>query len=205
MRVLDGLFIGAIGAAKSLEALAALGITHIVNASPIVPCYHKDTLRYQLVGVYDAADAPIDAFFEPCNAFIDEGRAQGGVLVHCYAGVSRSATLILAYLVGREGMAPKQALQRLREARPAAQPNAGFLRQLEAYAQSLGGLGGGLAADGRMERSCTAEEESAVRQGVLEQILAVHSDGEEEAPEGGAPVPAAAPPPPFHDGAPPGL
>lgn len=65
------------------------------------------------------------------------------MLVHCYAGVSRSATLLLAYMIASERMTPKQALARLKEARPAAQPNFGFMRQLEAYAHSLGILPSG--------------------------------------------------------------
>ena len=53
--------------------------------------------------------------------------------MHCYAGVSRSATLVLAYLMARERLSLKMALQRVREARPTAMPNQGFLRQLEKY------------------------------------------------------------------------
>lgn len=76
--------------------------------------------------------------FEPIAAFIDRGRASGGVLVHCYAGVSRSATLVAAYLILRRGMTLQEALDTLRAARPTVQPNPGFLAQLRALEMRAG-------------------------------------------------------------------
>ncbi len=35
------------------------------------------------------------------SKLIDEGRNRGGVLVHCYAGVSRSSSFVIAYLIGK--------------------------------------------------------------------------------------------------------
>ena len=60
-RVADGLFIGAAGAARNLKALRKRGITHVVNASPSVPCYFKDNpegcFRYLALQLFDDADA----------------------------------------------------------------------------------------------------------------------------------------------------
>lgn len=55
------------------------------------------------------------------------------VLVQCHAGVSRSATIICAYLIKHKALTPTQALQLLKEKRHRAKPNAGFLKQLEEY------------------------------------------------------------------------
>ncbi|RLN97568.1 hypothetical protein BBJ28_00010968 [Nothophytophthora sp. Chile5] len=54
----------------------------------------------------------------------------GKVLVHCFMGRSRSATIILAYLVSRRGLALSEALRELRRVRPQAQPNTGFYKEL---------------------------------------------------------------------------
>uniref|UniRef100_M4BBR3 protein-tyrosine-phosphatase n=1 Tax=Hyaloperonospora arabidopsidis (strain Emoy2) TaxID=559515 RepID=M4BBR3_HYAAE len=54
----------------------------------------------------------------------------GKVLVHCFMGRSRSATIILAYLITRHGFTLSDALRELRRARPQAQPNTGFHREL---------------------------------------------------------------------------
>jgi len=54
------------------------------------------------------------------------------VLVHCFAGQSRSVALVLAYLVMERGLRQEEALALVRKARPGAAPNAGFMRQLGA-------------------------------------------------------------------------
>ena len=59
------------------------------------------------------------------------------VLVHCRAGVSRSATLVIAYLMKRHGMSLDDALAHVRAKRPRIAPNEGFIQQLRAFEASL--------------------------------------------------------------------
>jgi len=133
-RVAPGLFIAAVGGAKNLEAIRAAGITHIVNASPLVPCFHEGSpgLEYRRVDVYDTADADLAAHFAPVSAHIAGALAGGGaVLVHCYAGQSRSAALVAAHLMLAGGLTLGGALEAVRAGRPAACPNLGFIAQLK--------------------------------------------------------------------------
>ena len=81
---------------------------------------------------------PARPTLQAANAFIAEGRAAGGVLVHCYAGQSRSAALVMAYLMATEHKGLVEAWAAVRRARPCARPNSGFLQQLAAYAAELG-------------------------------------------------------------------
>ncbi len=55
-----------------------------------------------------------------------QGRRKGGVLVHCYAGQSRSVSLVLAYLCARHNMSLADAYELVVAARPSARPNAGL-------------------------------------------------------------------------------
>lgn len=133
--VLPGLFIGPIGAARNLDALQKNGITHVLNASPVIPCFHKRQFRYKKLHVYDDPDDDIARFFDESNRFIQKARKKGGILVHCFAGQSRSAALVAAYLISSEGLDPGDALHMIRQARPSAQPNSGFMRQLSIYSK----------------------------------------------------------------------
>uniref|UniRef100_J3N5V8 protein-tyrosine-phosphatase n=1 Tax=Oryza brachyantha TaxID=4533 RepID=J3N5V8_ORYBR len=70
---------------------------------------------------------------EPCLDFIDDGRKEGNVLVHCFAGVSRSATIITAYLMRTERKYLEEALESLKEVNESVCPNDGFLEQLKLF------------------------------------------------------------------------
>ena len=66
--------------------------------------------------------------------FIHEAVSSGGkVFVHCMAGVSRSATVLAAYLIRFHGLSPDEAIALLIERRPIVNPNPGFRKQLEDY------------------------------------------------------------------------
>mmetsp|Transcript_19257 Transcript_19257/g.31787 ORF Transcript_19257/g.31787 Transcript_19257/m.31787 type:complete len:199 (+) Transcript_19257:400-996(+) len=88
----------------------------------------------------------VKASFQPCIQFIEEAKGKGICLVHCARGRSRSAAVVLAYLMIKEGMNLKQAYLHVKKRRPYIGP-AGVLRpQLIALEQLLG-----------MEQSLTVE------------------------------------------------
>ena len=167
-QVAEGLYIGPIGAARNLKALRKCGITHIINASPVVPCYFRDNPEgafvYHLVPIYDDAAVDLTGHIEEANDFIEAGIAAGGILVHCYAGQSRSAAFVMAFLIGRRGMTAAEAWAVVRRARPCAHPNSGFLHQLAAYERAS--RGPALSSDseegeGEGRQSCEGREDAA--------------------------------------------
>ena len=95
-------------------------------------------LDCHVVQVLDSPDASIAPHFASTSAFIHKARQNGkGVLVHCFAGKSRSATVVAAYLMQYGGMDLAGALNAVRAARPQVCPNSGFLHQLEQLQQEL--------------------------------------------------------------------
>lgn len=62
---------------------------------------------------------------------------KGEVLVHCAAGISRSATVCIAYLMRYQGYTLKEALELCQKARPIVEPNEGFMEQLKLFERKI--------------------------------------------------------------------
>jgi dual specificity phosphatase 12 len=79
----------------------------------------------------DEENADIAQYFDKAHAFIARHLTEGHrVLVHCRAGISRSATLVAAHLMIEQRLTVLQALGRIKEKRCDIYPNKGFLLQL---------------------------------------------------------------------------
>ena len=55
------------------------------------------------------------------------------MLVHCVAGISRSATIVAAYLIRKCQITTKKAISLLKKQRVQIKPNPGFMKQLQQY------------------------------------------------------------------------
>ncbi|XP_054716956.1 probable dual specificity protein phosphatase DDB_G0281963 [Uloborus diversus] len=128
------LFLGNLDAAESEETLKRFGITHVLTIY-MFPITKPETIEIEtlFIDLEDCADCDILSCFETSNAFIKDGQEKGACLVHCYGGVSRSATLVVAYLMKKYSIGVEEALQKVKEKRYCACPNAGFLSQLRLY------------------------------------------------------------------------
>uniref|UniRef100_A0A665TVF5 Dual specificity protein phosphatase n=1 Tax=Echeneis naucrates TaxID=173247 RepID=A0A665TVF5_ECHNA len=150
-QVWPNLYIGNEVAARDKGSLHSLGITHIVNAAQgrqrvnTGPRFYRDmTLDYYGVEADDAIDFILSPFFYPTARYIRAALdikklwhlSPGRVFVHCLMGVSRSATLVLAFLMIAEGLTLKEAVAAVRSHRDIC-PNSGFLQQLRSLDKGL--------------------------------------------------------------------
>lgn len=110
-------------------------VTCIVNAAPELPDPPlTDGVRTLKIHVRDSASEPLDSYFDEVADLVQKVKEEGGcTLVHCVAGVSRSASLCLAYLIKHHQMTFLQAFHYLRALRPCIRPNLGFFKQLIAF------------------------------------------------------------------------
>lgn len=95
---------------------------------------------YLKINVLDRGNVDLKQFLdETCDLIQDVRRSGGRTLIHCVAGVSRSAAICIAYLMKYEKMSLKDAFNHTKWARPQIRPNCGFFRQLMAYELELTG------------------------------------------------------------------
>ena len=138
--IIDRLYLGSIGAAKNLEWLKSNGVTHILCVAGGIDRFYPKQFEYKVIEIDDAQDEDISAHFESCSEFIDNAlcNESNKVLVHCFAGMSRSVTVVSAYLMLKLRIFAVPALTMVKNKRTAARPNAGFIVQLIKYQSALG-------------------------------------------------------------------
>lgn len=134
--VIPKLFVGSQDAASNLNGLKEHGISHILNVAGVTTA-QLDHIIYKYLPLYDVPDFNIAAHFKDAIHFINEGLQRGAVLVHCNAGISRSTTITIAYLMKEIGHTLESAFQLVKKARLATRPNPGFMKQLKAFENEL--------------------------------------------------------------------
>ncbi|XP_063900996.1 uncharacterized protein LOC135120593 [Zophobas morio] len=120
-------------ASSNIKWLKKKGITHILVTGAMLPCNFPEDFRYKVIFCLDTPVQNLLVKFEDAHAFIDEGRASGGVLVHCRYGRSRSVSFVISYLMRIFKMPFNEAFNTVAKARPDISPNYGFEEQLRLY------------------------------------------------------------------------
>ncbi|KAH7066321.1 protein-tyrosine phosphatase-like protein [Paraphoma chrysanthemicola] len=158
------LYIGGLYALYQTDLIRAAGITHVLSVIDYDPLLQErfGHLKHFHVRADDHPNENLLPYFEDGVRYIDGalrevhdgageirdgdekgGEDGGGVFVHCAMGKSRSATLVVAYLIWKYGLSSTAALEQLCEGRPVCDPNPGFKEQLEVW-----------------ERMCKTEDEA---------------------------------------------
>lgn len=148
------LYLGSIP--KSYDYLFEKNINVIVTIlSETIPQldYRQTNIQHVYFPLDDVEYADIFQYFEYSSQFIFTSLLEGkNVLVHCYAGISRSASLIIAFFLYCLRFQPHMVtfstfndklswtdnvINHVRKQRNCIQPNPGFYRQLTQYEKQL--------------------------------------------------------------------
>lgn len=133
-------------AAMSKPTLRELGITHVLNAAKgekfsqinTSQAYYDDCgVKFYGINLMDTESCKIEKHFDQAVDFINEALKNGGkILIHCFMGISRSATLLIAYLIRYRQIKLEEAL-RLVIRKRLIWPNDGFLKKLIDYEANI--------------------------------------------------------------------
>ncbi|XP_042502689.1 protein-tyrosine-phosphatase MKP1-like [Macadamia integrifolia] len=131
-RIADHIYLGSDAVARNRETLRQNGITHVLNCVGFVsPEYFKNDLIYKTLWLQDSPSEDITSILYDVFDYFEDVREHGGrVLVHCCQGVSRSTSLVIAYLMWRDGQSFEDAFHYVKAARGITNPNMGFACQL---------------------------------------------------------------------------
>jgi len=135
--ILPHLFLGSQDAATNEQGLNEKGVKYILNVATGIDYKQQDGINYCTIPILDLDSVDIIPIFEQCFDFIEIGRKDGGVLVHCNQGVSRSATVIIAYIMKTEKKSFQESYNITKNSKQDINPNPGFMRQLKEYENSV--------------------------------------------------------------------
>ncbi|KAI5081382.1 hypothetical protein GOP47_0004565 [Adiantum capillus-veneris] len=127
------LFLSGRSVAQNLNTLQDSRITHIINCVGFFcPEYFPNDFAYRTLWLQDSQSEDIMCILYDVFDMIENVREQRGgrVLLHCCQGVSRSAALIIAYLMWRKNESFEDAFYEVKSKRNVVSPNMGFLSQL---------------------------------------------------------------------------
>jgi len=117
---------------KNSKIIAIISIGNDINNDLNLPLYK--------INEEDYPNTSLDKYFNDTNNFIIKHKKNGSILVHCSKGVSRSATIILAFLINNNKMSLLEAFNFLKNKRNIIHPNHGFIKQLGNYEMSINNI-----------------------------------------------------------------
>ncbi|MBF0207869.1 MAG: dual specificity protein phosphatase family protein, partial [Oligoflexia bacterium] len=160
-KITDRLFLSSVKPAEDMALLRELGITHIVNITGHK--HHSSVLRYppkfptvfQYLHIVtdDEMDAAMlrdfptfeERFVRPGFDFIEHALADSNgrerVLVHCEAGISRSSTMVIAYLMHEKFISLRDAFETVKRIKNNIAPNHAFFAKLIEFEHQMSELG----------------------------------------------------------------
>ncbi|XP_006642513.2 dual specificity protein phosphatase 8 isoform X2 [Lepisosteus oculatus] len=138
-RILPHLYLGSQKDVLNKDLMAQNGITYVLNASNTCP--KPDFIcesHFMRIPVNDNYCEKLLPWLDKSNDFIDKVKVSNcRVIVHCLAGISRSATIAIAYIMKTMGLSSDDAYRFVKDRRPSISPNFNFLGQLLEFEKGL--------------------------------------------------------------------
>lgn len=135
--ILKGLYLGSFVGAKNKHYLLHKNVTDILAIlEDDHTAVYPNLFNYHLISLDDLPSSDLYSHFEKAHEIIE--KAKGGTLVHCQMGVSRSATIVISYVMKKKKMCLWEAFGYVENIRSVIHPNAGFIKQLKNYEAYIG-------------------------------------------------------------------
>ena len=133
--IIDNIYIGNAYNAADYYTLKKLGIKKIVNVSEEISNYFPSEFEYYNIKVLDNEDGRLKPHYNKFISFTNQSNKSGdnkdnNILVHCFMGSSRSATLVVLYLMRNHHMTFEDAYKFIKNKRNIVNLNTMFAKEL---------------------------------------------------------------------------
>jgi hypothetical protein len=139
--IIPNLYLGSMHAGWNPGYLVSNKINYVLQVAPEIPGTRPQdpkSIRRWVLSVDDVPETQLYPYFSFTSNWIQYHlRSNQAVLVHCMAGISRSSTIIAAYLMSRYGWTRDYTIRYMRSKRPMVNPNPGFMYQLGEWERFL--------------------------------------------------------------------
>ena len=134
-QITNTIYLGNIDAALNKKKLKQIGIKKILTVMEAFGNhYSSNEFIHKSIDVEDNYQTNIIRYFKECFLFI-EGNDK--IFVHCAAGMSRSPTIVIAYIMWKNKLSLNKAIKFVKEKRPLISPNDNFMNQLKIFEELL--------------------------------------------------------------------
>ena len=141
-KIYENLYLGAVYHSTDEKFIKQKNIKHILSLLEH-PCELSKNpdftyIKFKHIDVCDKLSSNISDYFSECIDFIKNAHSQNEIVyVHCAMGISRSVSIVIAYLIQEKNMNFEAAFNYVKSCRPQADPNIGFTCQLMEFERKL--------------------------------------------------------------------
>ena len=128
--IIDKIYLGSSFNSCNKETLDQYGILRILNVTAEIPCSYPEDYTYMQIHVRDCRDSFLESYVEEMYQFILTNPDQP-ILIHCYMGSSRSASIIIYYIMRRYHKSYDWAHAYVKERRSSINLNINFAQELQ--------------------------------------------------------------------------
>ena len=129
--IIDNIYIGNINSTVDGKKLKENQFKYIITVGNNISKFVKKTnIDYIEFLVDDSLEQDMTSVFKNSLNIVNNMNG-GNILIHCYSGISRSASTIIYILIKKYNMTFKDAFDFLKNKHPSAHPNSNFINQLK--------------------------------------------------------------------------
>ena len=148
--IIDNIYLGNGYNASNYSVIRDYNIKYIVNVTKEIPNYYEYNIvstnntscvpnnidiKYFNIPIFDNDEGHIRVYISNVLDFIEEAQSKndGNILIHCYMGSSRSASVVLAYLIYKYNFTLNNALKYIKKKRDIVNININFINDIKEF------------------------------------------------------------------------